>query len=637
MLNQRQIEIILKIYEDSGKYFTAAYLAKQKDTSLRTMQGDLKTIKDELAQNKYASIESQKAKGSYLKIYDQDAFSDWVNALYVQYNCDNLDYPMNRISKIVFLLLSTIRTTSMYDLEDELHVSHSTLVGDIKIAQENLEEFNLRLIRENNRLKIAGFEVNKRRCLAENALYLAHVQGKDQDDDCIDMQRIAYIKDTLLKVFTDMQYYISDIDFNNAVLTVNIMLHRIQRQFFIKENELEITDELDKEMVISQQIFDILKHRFLCNIPREEVEFFGLYLKGQEICKNKEIISPEVDDFINETFVGIRQNYGVDFTNNIGLKLSMGLHCIPLIIRLKYDMQIQNESLSTVKENFPLGYDIATYFSYFLQRKYGLKANESEISLIAAHFYGSMLELKQKKQNTRILVISAMKQSMTVLLRSMLRKWFAAEIGQLDFLQANQVTEQILDEYDVFLTTEKNDLYEKGLAMLIDTFVTEKDHRNIKLLMDGFKKVDDVVDIFQKDLFFNVNGMDKDAIIKLLSISSVDKYEIEGLHEAVLERESIGSTFFSQAVAIPHPIKAISSDTFISVGVTEEAVIWDEEGHKVNVIMLLHIGKNNMGSFQLWDLLSHILLEKDWVAEAVAKGNFEDFLQSIANVLKSKF
>ena len=636
MLNQRQIEIVLTIYEHAGEYFTAADLAYKKNTSLRTIQGDLKIIRQQLACDGYASIEAKKGRGSYLKISDQEAFSDWVNVLYVQYSCEDFDYPTNRISRIIFLLLGTMRSILMYDLEDEMHISHSTLVGDLKKVQEQLEEFGLRLVRDDNRLKIAGYEVNKRRCLAQNAVYLAHIKG-EQGSDCIDVQRIAYIKDVLLKVFTDSQYYISDNDFNNAVLTVNIMLHRIQRQFFIKENELHITDELDKEMQVSKNVFDKLRQRFLCNIPREEVEFFALYLKGQEICKDKEIISKEVDDLINEAFAGIRQNYAIDFTNNIGLKLSLGLHCIPLIIRLKYDMQIENECLDTVKSNFPLGYDIATYFTYLLQQKFEGRANECEIALIAAHFYGSMLEVKQKKQNLKVLVISAMKQSMTVLLRSMLRKWFASEIGQLDFCEANNVTEDMLDEYDVFLTTEKNELYEKGLAMLINSFVTEMDRRNIKLLMDGFKNADDVVDIFQPDLFFAVDGMNKEDILQLLANKAAAKYSIDGLYTAVQQREEIGSTFFSQDVAIPHPIKAISSDTFIAVGVSREPVVWDEDGHEVNIIMLLHIGKNNLGSFQLWDLLSHILLEKKWVHDAVEKCSFEEFTQGIATVLKSSF
>lgn len=637
LLNQRQIEIILELYEHTGAYFTAASLAKPRNISLRTVQGDLHQIRDELLRNDYAVIESQKGKGSFLRIKDQDAFSDWVNALYVQYSCDDLDYPTNRVSRIIFLLLGTIRSVLMYDLEDELHISHSTLVGDLKKVQEQLHEFGLRLIRDNNRLKIAGYEVNKRRCLAKNTMYLAHVQGNKNRDCCIDMQRVAFIKDVLLNVFTSNQYYISDIDFNNAVLTVNIMFHRILRQFFIKENELEITDELDKEMTIAQKVFYKVQQRFLCNIPREEIEFFALYLKGQEICKDKEIISKDVDEFINEAFVGIRQNYGVDFTNNIGLKLAMGLHCIPMIIRLKYEMQIQSEGLDTVKANFPLGYDIATYFTYLLQERFGGKANECEIALVAAHFFGSMLELKQKQQNIRILVISAMKQSMTVLLRSMLRKWFAAEIAQLDFLQASDVTDEILDEYDVFLTTEKNEMYEKGLAMLINSFVTEKDRRNIKLLMDGFKNVDDVVEIFQRDLFFCVDGMDKQSILELLSDRSEAKYDLHDLHKAVMEREGIGSTFFSQAVALPHPIKPVSSDTFISVGIAKEPVVWDEEGHRVNIVMLLHIGKNNIGSFQLWDLMSYMLLEKEWVRKVVERRDFDGFIACIADVLKKRF
>ena len=146
-----------------------------------------------------------------------------------------------------------------------------------------------------------------------------------------------------------------------------------------------------------------------------------------------------------------------------------------------------------------------------------------------------------------------------------------------------------------------------------------------------------MVEIFQRDLFFCVDGMDKEEILDLLSSRSEQKYDLHNLHDAVMAREGIGSTFFSQDVALPHPIKPVSSDTFISVGIAKEPVLWDEEGHKVNIVLLLHIGKNNIGSFQLWDLLSYILLEKEWVSKAVDRQDFESFLSCIADVLKKRF
>ena len=61
---------------------------------------------------------------------------------------------------------------------------------------------------------------------------------------------------------------------------------------------------------------------------------------------------------------------------------------------------------------------------------------------------------------------------------------------------------------------------------------------------------------------------------------------------------------FSKQIAVPHPMYAVSSDTFISVCVSKQPIVWDEENNQVNLIMLMHIGKNNTQAFQLWDYIS---------------------------------
>ena len=48
-------------------------------------------------------------------------------------------------------------------------------------------------------------------------------------------------------------------------------------------------------------------------------------------------------------------------------------------------------------------------------------------------------------------------------------------------------------------------------------------------------------------------------------------FEIEDLHSQVQQREEIGSTYFSKQIAVPHPMYAVSSDTFISVCVSKTA------------------------------------------------------------------
>ena len=640
MLNARQVRMMLEMYEGGGAHFTASYFSKKHAVSIRTTQADMKCVKEELEQTGLARVISQQGRGSYLAVEDAEMFSDWVNNLYMQHAVGSLSYPLSRVTKIVFILLGRFREIPMYELEEELFISRSTLLTDLRSVQKTLAPFRLSVQRKDNRLRIVGSEIDKRRCLAENGLYLAHLQGIEEErDNHIDLQRISYLKDVLLSVFVEFHYYIQDADFSNAVLTLNIMLHRAQKHFYIQESELRITDDIEKELRISERIFARLSERFLCRFPTEEVRFFAIYLKGQEIFKNHDIISKELDDFIRDAFLRIKANYGVDFTNSISLRIAIALHCIPLMIRVKYGMQVQSASLTEVRETFPLGYEIATYFSYLLREAYldDARIIDDEIALIAAHFYGTLLELRQKKKETRVLVISSLKMSMTVLLRSILMKWFSREIAALDFIHADELHPNMLDDYDVYLTTEKNEAYDNGLAMYITPFPTELDRRSIKLLLDGFSDIDDVIGIFSKELFFCRDHATKEEILALLSQRAEEQYGLTGIHNAVLARENIGSTFFSRGIALPHPMQAVSSDTFVSTCVLRSPVCWDEEGSEVQIVMLIHIGKNNPRSFQLWDYFSHIFEEKKFAEEVAAEPTFERFTQRLKELLTERF
>ena len=62
---------------------------------------------------------------------------------------------------------------------------------------------------------------------------------------------------------------------------------------------------------------------------------------------------------------------------------------------------------------------------------------------------------------------------------------------------------------------------------------------------------------------------------------------------------------------------AVSSDTFVSVCVSKQPIVWDEEDNQVNLIMLMHIGKNNTQAFQLWDYISKIFADKTLVEKLV--------------------
>ena len=149
------------------------------------------------------------------------------------------------------------------------------------------------------------------------------------------------------------------------------------------------------------------------------------------------------------------------------------------------------------------------------------------------------------------------------------------------------------------------------------------------------KDIEDVADIFHPELFSSVKSSNKEEVLSMLCEKSTAYFQVENLHSQVLQREEIGSTFFSKQIAVPHPMYAVSSDTFVAVCVSKEPIIWDEEKNEVHLVMLMHIGKNNPQAFQLWDYFSKMFADKSLVERLVEDPSYPNFIRLVKGALET--
>lgn len=634
MLSQRQIEILLKYCKHTGEYFTASYFAEEMDISLRTVQTDMRAIRSELENETCMELVSKTSQGSCIVVKDPDEFSAYVNSLYQEFTTVSLNYPTSRITQILLLLLNSHRAVTFSDMEEKYFISRSTLLNDLKKVEKILETFQLELLRSNNRVLVDGMEMNKRRCLREQNLYLAHAKN-DQGVMYIDELQITKIKNVAMETFVERKYHIMDTDFNNLVLFLNIMIWRMGDGFYIQPGEVSDVECEGPSYELSKAVFEGLSHKFFIRITEEEIRYFSIYLEGLGNNKDEGMIPPEMDAFIMDCFEKIRENFGYDFTDNVNLRITLALHTMSLSVRLQYDMQMKNDMLEYIRESFPLGYDIGAYFGYLLTQKYGKKVLEDEVGLLAVHFYSSLTEQSMSKEKLKVLIFTTMKQSSSLLLKQILFRWFPDEIGRIDFANEYHMDLDRLDDYDIFLTTERGEMYENNLAMYINSFPEQKDYFNIKLNIDGFRNIDDVIELFHPELFCSERQIKKDEVLKKLSQKSADYFNLEGLHEQVVKREQIGSTFFTKHIAMAHPVNAVSSDTFIAVLFSKKAIVWDEDDNSANLIMLLHIGKSNPQAFKLWEYMAKIFANRTFVDQLAMKPDYERFIQLVKESLET--
>lgn len=607
---------------------TASYFAKSHGVSLRTVQNDMKAIRGEIESADCIRYESAVPKGSRIVITDPDAYVSLRDSLYQQ--CSNIPPAgqSDRIAQIIMLLFGQHRAISMFDLENKIYVSRSTLFSDLKKVEEILGNYDLELLRSQNRLLVDGKEIDKRRCIGEE--HLINVPGGNISKEAQDRKTRDRIKDILVKTFVDNHHNVSEVTLNNAIIQVYIAVKRMENWFFIDASELEVMDNLEPERSIAADVFKRIGRAFTLRIPDSEIDYFAIYMKGKGNFTYEAVISEEINELTLDGLREIRSVCRIDLTDDINLRISLGLHLSSLVIRIRYDMQLENHMTGYIRQTYPQGYDLATYFAAFLERKYKKKVSDEEIAFLAVHLYNSLTVLQERKGTRRVLLISSLRRSENILLRQTLYEWFGSQIATLRFILPEEMNEHFLNEFDTFITTEKSKYYEMGLALYISPFPGRQDYLNLKLALDGFGSLEDVLAIFQKELFVNYeNKTDRDSILKDLCSRCEQEFDLSGLYEAVMQRENMGSTYFGNGIAAAHPHVPLSPDTFIAAAVCQKPVTWDQEGNKIQVVLLVHIGKNNPMAFQVWNYLSKIIGDDNFARQLAATPTFETFLEMV--------
>ncbi|MBP1920471.1 BglG family transcription antiterminator [Youngiibacter multivorans] len=633
MLSRRQVEILFELCNNPNVFYTASYFTEKQQASLRTIQSDITQIKDDLAEIKCLTFESLPRKGSRIIINDKKEFETYLGNLRLQMSNLSLNYQSERTKSILLFLLYQSRSLSLNMLADNFFISYSTLLNDLKKVSEMSSKYSLEILKANNKVIIDGSEINKRQCLLDMEIYSVPLISEQTNQE---EQRVYNIKNILNDILLYYKYYLPDAELARSIYSLNIAIKRMQKGFYISSEDISITEDLGIEKSIAETLFDQLSKRFLIKATGNEIDFFALHLKGFGVDQSTSAISSEIDEFIYQALVKINSIFDIDLTDNLNLRASLALHCVPLIIRVKYNMQESEGMMEYIKQAYPLGYDIAAYFSSLIEAKYGSKVTDNETAFIAIYFFSALKELNEHKKNKKILIISSLKTSRTILLKQTITKWFANDISVLDFVNPGQMNLDLLDSYDIFLTTEKGEYFDKGLAMHINMVPSTQDYLNIKLAIDGFQNVDDIIRIFSNKLFVNLNSSNKNEILKELCGLANTYYNLDSLYNEVLIREDMRSTFFANNIALPHPMSSLSSDTFVVIGICKNPVDWDNDKNKVSLVLLVCIGKNNPQAFQLWNYLASLLADETLIEKIRKDSSFDGFISSVSDSLRSK-
>ncbi len=637
-LSQRQIEIAMEFYQQQNELIKLSSLANKFKITVRSIQNDIKALREVIESNG-VEIQPIAGKGCVLIINNQTKatafFSDLSNQYYSNQKFSNHS---SRVNYIISELIKRDSFIKSIEFSERMFISQSIISSDLKEVRRILAKYDLELIsKPGHGIRIMGNEMNKRFCLIKENILLPPVF--DEKSVAKKEGQVYYtsvINEIVTNYLLESEFRISDIVLQNLIIHIYVSIMRMKRGLYI-------VFENNNENRFSQHTYDIASKimneccaRFEIQCCEAEVLYLAINLFSKREFDDQNFISSTTNTLVIDGLERIKQLYQIDLTNELELRIALGLHILPLMVRVENDMQFKNVSILQIKQNYPLAYNVASDFTNSLFPA-KVVLTEDEISYVAVHFLGTLEKKITQKSTNRILIISQYRKSDTILLKQKIFRYIE-NLNEIDIVPEFALKSDDFLSYDAILTTEKDIAQKYPNIRFINYFLNDSDLKKIEFALKGVNSIDDILDKFDQDMFIVDKFNNKDEIIKALYLKAKLKFNLDDrlFKSVMLHEERYSSSYFGNGIAIPHPEELITDMTFISVAKLKNEVYWDND-FNVRMVFLISIEKNNLKSLQLWNHLSLLISNERFISSIDKVESFEDFISSVKDVFKEYF
>lgn len=633
MLTKRQIEILLNLFSNLDAPVSLQVFTDQFHLSLRSIQTDIAEIKETIKEHGLY-IENNK-NCICMSITNQETANIFMNSIIQDYNLNQFfEDQSSRISYIISRLLDSNDYLKSADLADEMYISRSQISNDIKLAKNMLSSYHLTLIsKPYYGIKIIGKENDIRNYIIQEKLKIKNLVCDEITHSFSSHEHIDDINNIVIKILTHSHYIISDIALQNLILHIVTAVNRIKSGHLIHMDSLNISPVYAHVIEISKNILEKCADIYNFEFNDDEIFFLALNLYGKREFDKQEFITDEINNLVFLSLYKIKEIFGLDFTSNLNLRISLGLHILPLLTRINTNMQLRNIMTFNIKQKYTLAYDLASTFTNTIIPS-DKKILDDEIAYVALHFVNYIDENSPQKKK-RMLIISSLRRSETILLQNNILRNFPS-IKEVKIISKNSLSTTNVNNYNVICTTENDIFINNNKIQKISYFLNDTDIKKIELLLDGFNGPKDILDCFSEDLFYYGDAPSKNAVIKwLYEMAYKQGLADEKLYHSIMNHENVTSTYFGNYLAIPHPEIFLSETSFISVAILPKPILWDDE--YVDIVFLVSIQKNNPNAFKLWSYLSFLISNNTTLEEIKKEPTFQNLSKVISKIYEDLF
>lgn len=620
---QKNHRMLLDLLRED-RYITARELAQTLDVNEKTVRNRLRELSDALEKHG-GTVEGRQKLGYRLQIADRENFQRFIHT---DAEGGKRSLPVTNEERVAFLakeLVTCSKYRKLEDLSERLFVSRNVVAGDLQKAEAALRAYGVELRRRpNHGVCAVGDEFSRRVCLV-NTVVKADPSAMRGAKSGPQVELARVVQGVLAQSGTSM----SDVSFRNFLLHIQVAMSRIRTGALVEYRRQDIVQEIgERACDIASVLARTLQEHYGLAFGEGEVCNLAIHLAGKlthydQRANYTQKITQETETLCEQIIRSIDNAFGYAFYNDLDLRLRLSQHLVPMAVRLKYRIPLENPMLNDLKKEYPLAYAMAAHAVTILSCWFDTAVAEDETGYLLLIFQYALEGSGRDIEKKNIAIICASGQGTAHLFHQRFRQIYGRYIDHIYECSAYELSGFDFSKIDYLFTTIALNAEVPVPVIEIPPFLDRQDETVVQAIAGHRNRPGFISRFISPELFFtDIGAATKEDVLQEMCrrIARVVPLS-EDFCQLVLQREEFGSTEFGPSSAIPHPYIRSSRDLFVAVAVLPKPVWWGR--NPVRVVFLISVSSQGGDDLQMFfKALADFAFDKQAIRQLSAHPNY---------------
>lgn len=617
-MNKKELKVLELLAENQDRRTTGQELATRLGFSQRSIRTYIRNIEPE-SKRHGAIIDAKPGYGYQLNIVDLEAFKRFMlEQNHVSYPGEvpaKVDDADLRRKWMMEQMLIHEQALEIDTIISRFYVSESTIKKDVQTLRALCEPYELKLRTEKGKLLIQGAEQNKRSMIMEQYFHSTKLSSLQDYLDSSPLF-INLPTSTLLRILLEemrkAKRRLTDVQLQNILLHLALSIRRVMEGKTICSFDKKKVKADSNAWQIASDILKQVSQEMNLQFPSSEIHYLALHFS---ILNEEEIPREKIKREIGEILTMLYEDEVMDVREDKLLKEALVDHMIPMILRIRSNIQMENPMTQEIRQMAPDLFLITRkYFSMMPSlRRYTLI--DDEWAYLTLHLQAAKERALQKRK-LQVLVICAAGYGASQLLKSRINKLFGDELHIVSEAGYFDMNEETLKGIDLIISSINIGAVIFGIPFLhVSIFLDEDDQEKIRNYINSHhgkhqigkssshflnkesvkKEMEKRKEIFkryfQSDHFITKNGSFQatqvvNELIQMLSLGEATDFTTQ-MKEQITIRNQIGNVAFSDSIVVVHPAIPLAKKAHFALALLPQGAWWSKDHPNVKFIFLM--------------------------------------------------